>query len=229
MTAPGILAPHGGEDAKARLVVLVSGAGTNLQALLDACADGSYGAAVVAVGADRTGIEGLARAQRAGVPVFTHRVADHPSRTAWNRALTQSCAGFRPDLIISAGFMKLVGPEFLDRFAGRFVNTHPSLLPAFPGIHAVRDALAYGVKVTGCTVFLVDAGTDTGPVIAQAAVPVGEDDDVATLHERIKVTERALLVDTVGRMVRDGWSVRGRIVQVGRQAAARAAHSGARR
>lgn len=213
----------------ARLVVLVSGAGTNLQALLDACADGSYGAAVVAVGADRTGIEGLARAQRAGVPVFTHRVADHPSRTAWNRALTQSCAGFRPDLIVSAGFMKLVGPEFLDRFAGRFVNTHPSLLPAFPGIHAVRDALAYGVKVTGCTVFLVDAGTDTGPVIAQAAVPVGEDDDVAALHERIKVTERALLVDTVGRMVRDGWSVRGRMVRVGRQAAGRAAHSGARR
>jgi phosphoribosylglycinamide formyltransferase-1 len=204
----------------ARLVVLVSGAGTNLQALLDACADESYGAAVVAVGADRTGIEGLARAERAGVPVFTHQLADHPARAAWDRALAQSCARHEPDLVISAGFMKLVGQEFLGHFAGRFVNTHPSLLPAFAGMHAVRDALAYGVKVTGCTVFLVDAGTDTGPVIAQAAVPVREDDDVTTLHERIKVTERALLVDTVGKMVRDGWTVQGRTVLAGRREAA---------
>jgi phosphoribosylglycinamide formyltransferase-1 len=203
----------------ARLVVLVSGAGTNLQALIDACADGSYGAAVVAVGADRAGIEGLARARRAGVPTFTHQLSDHPDRAAWDRALAESCVHHQPDLVISAGFMKLVGRDFLDRFAGRFVNTHPSLLPAFAGMHAVRDALAYGVKVTGCTVFLVDAGTDTGPVIAQAAVPVGEDDDVASLHERIKVTERALLVDTVGRMVRDGWSVRGRTVLAGRREA----------
>ena len=203
----------------ARLVVLVSGAGTNLQALLDACADDSYGAAVVAVGADRTGIEGLARAHRAGVPTFTHQLADHPDRAAWDRALAESCARYQPDLVISAGFMKLVGPDFLGRFAGRFVNTHPSLLPAFAGMHAVRDALAYGVKVTGCTVFLVDAGTDTGPVIAQAGVPVSAGDDVASLHERIKVTERALLVDTVGRMVRDGWSVRGRTVLAGRREA----------
>jgi phosphoribosylglycinamide formyltransferase 1 len=204
----------------ARLVVLVSGAGTNLQALLDACADDSYGAAVAAVGADRTGIEGLARARRAGIPVFTHRVADYPTRAGWDRALARSCGRYEPDLVISAGFMKLVGQDFLDGFAGRFVNTHPSLLPAFAGMHAVRDALGYGVKVTGCTVFLVDAGTDTGPVIAQAAVPVREDDDVASLHERIKVTERALLVDTVGRMVRGGWTVRGRAVQVGRTARA---------
>ena len=201
----------------ARLVVLVSGAGTNLQALLDACAVESYGATVVAVGADRTGIEGLARAERAGVPVFAHRVADFASREEWNSALTSSCACHRPDLVISAGFMKLVGQGFLARFAGRFVNTHPSLLPAFPGMHGAADALAYGVKVTGCTVFLVDAGTDTGPVIAQAAVEVREDDDVTTLHERIKVAERALLVDTVGRMVRDGWSVQGRMVTVGRR------------
>jgi phosphoribosylglycinamide formyltransferase-1 len=200
----------------ARLVVLVSGAGTNLQALLGACAQESYGATVVAVGADRTGIEGLARAERAGVPVFAHRVDDFASREAWNSALTSSCASYGPDLVISAGFMKLVGQEFLARFAGRFINTHPSLLPAFAGMHGVADALAYGVKVTGCTVFLVDAGTDTGPVIAQAAVEVREDDDVTTLHERIKVAERALLVDTVGRMVRDGWSVQGRMVTVGR-------------
>ncbi len=197
-------------------MVLVSGAGTNLQALIDACAGRSYGAAVVAVGADRPGIEGLARAERAGIPTFIARVADHPGRAAWDRALAESVAAFDPELVVSAGFMKLVGPVFLDRFGGRFINTHPALLPAFAGMHGVRDALDYGVKVTGCTVFMVDAGTDTGPVIAQAAVPVSDDDDVATLHERVKVAERALLVDTVGAMVRGGWSVQGRKVKVGR-------------
>jgi phosphoribosylglycinamide formyltransferase 1 len=199
----------------ARLVVLVSGAGTNLQALLDACADVSFGAAVVAVGADRTGIEGLARAERAGIDVFAHPVKDFASRADWDAALTESCARHNPDLVISAGFMKLAGPRFLAEFGGRFINTHPSLLPAFPGMHAVADALSYGVKVTGCTVFVVDAGTDTGPVIAQAAVPVRDDDDAGSLHERIKVAERSLLVATVGRMVRKGWSVEGRKVKVG--------------
>jgi phosphoribosylglycinamide formyltransferase-1 len=186
-----------------------------LQALLDACADESYGAAVVAVGADRTSIEGLARAARAGVPAFAHRVSDYPTREAWDTALAESCAAYRPDLVISAGFMKLAGPVFLARFGGRFINTHPSLLPAFAGMHAVRDALAYGVKVTGCTVFMVDDGIDTGPVIGQAVVPVADDDDAASLHERIKVAERALLVGTVGRMVRGGWSVHGRRVLLG--------------
>jgi phosphoribosylglycinamide formyltransferase 1 len=200
----------------ARLVVLVSGAGTNLQALLDASADQAYGAEVVAVGADRPGIEALDRAERAGVPAFTHRVKDFPSRADWDMALTESCAAFEPDLVVSAGFMKIVGSSFLGRFGGRFINTHPALLPAFPGMHGVRDALGYGVKVTGCTVFLVDEGTDTGPVIAQAAVPVHDDDDVATLHERVKVAERSLLVETVGRMVREGWSVQGRKARVGR-------------
>jgi phosphoribosylglycinamide formyltransferase-1 len=200
----------------ARLVVLVSGAGTNLQALLDACADRAFGATVVAVGADRAGIEGLARAERAGIPTFALRVADYSSRGDWDRALADSCQKFSPDLVVSAGFMKLVGPEFLDRFGGRFINTHPALLPAFAGMRGVADALEYGVKVTGCTVFIVDSGTDTGPVVAQAAVPVRDDDDVATLHERVKVTERTLLVETVGRMVREGWSVQGRKVKVGR-------------
>jgi phosphoribosylglycinamide formyltransferase 1 len=200
----------------ARLIVLVSGAGTNLQALLDAAADPAFGAEVVAVGADRSGIEALARAERAGVPAFTHRVKDYPSRLDWDRALTASCATARPDLIILAGFMKLVGPPFLDAFGGRVINTHPALLPAFPGMNAVRDALEHGVKVTGCTVFLVDAGTDTGPVLAQAAVPVLDDDDEASLHERVKVAERALLVKTVGRMVRDGWTAAGRRVRIGR-------------
>jgi phosphoribosylglycinamide formyltransferase-1 len=204
----------------ARLVVLVSGAGTNLQALIDACAGAGYGASVVAAGADREGTEGLARAQRAGIPTFTQRVGDHPTRAAWDAALARECAAYRPDLVISAGFMKLVGPAFLAEFGGRFINTHPSLLPAFPGMHGVRDALDYGVKLAGCTVFMVDAGTDSGPVIAQAAVPVADGDDVASLHERIKVTERALLVDTLGRMVREGWSLRGRRVLLGAPAGA---------
>ena len=199
----------------ARLVVLVSGAGTNLQALLDACADPEYGAQVVAVGADRAGVPALDRAGRAGVPSFVHRVTDYPDRADWDQALTESCARAQPDLIVLAGFMKLVGKEFLAAFGGRVINTHPALLPAFPGMHGVRDALEHGVKLTGCTVFLVDAGTDTGPVLAQAAVPVLDNDDEAALHERIKVTERGLLVETVGRMVRDGWTVTGRKARIG--------------
>ena len=199
----------------ARLVVLVSGEGTNLQALIDACRNESYGAQVVAVGADRDMINALARAERAGLPSFTVRLADYPSREDWDAALTRACAGYAPDLIVMAGFMKLVGKPFLDRFGGRCVNTHPALLPSFPGPHGVRDALAHGVKVTGCTVLLVDEGVDAGPIAAQACVPVADDDDEVTLHERIKVTERALLVGTVGRMVREGWSVRGRKVRIG--------------
>ena len=199
----------------ARLVVLVSGEGTNLQALIDACRNESYGAQVVAVGADRDMINALARAERAGLPSFTVRLADYPSREDWDAALTRACAGYAPDLIVMAGFMKLVGKPFLDRFGGCCVNTHPALLPSFPGPHGVRDALAHGVKVTGCTVLLVDEGVDAGPIAAQACVPVADDDDEVTLHERIKVTERALLVGTVGRMVREGWSVRGRKVRIG--------------
>ncbi|MCG5220710.1 phosphoribosylglycinamide formyltransferase [Streptosporangium sp. KLBMP 9127] len=201
-------------DQAARLVVLVSGSGTNLQALLDAAADVGYGVRVVAVGADRTDIEGLARAERAGIPVFVERVADHPDRRAWDEALAAEIAAHRPDLVVSAGFMKILGPQVLDRFT--VINTHPALLPAFPGAHAVREALAYGVKVTGCTVHLVDAGVDTGPVIAQEAVAVLPDDDEATLHERIKTVERRLLVEIVGRFAREGWTLTGRSVHPGR-------------
>jgi phosphoribosylglycinamide formyltransferase 1 len=199
-----------------RLVVLVSGEGTNLQALIDACADPDYGAQVVAVGSDRGQINALARAERAGLPVFTVRLAGYPAREDWDAALARACAAHAPDLIVLAGFMKLVGPAFLAAFGGRVINTHPALLPAFPGMHAAADALAYGVALTGCTIFVVDSGTDTGPVVAQAAVPVHDDDDVAALHERIKVTERALLVATVGRMAREGWTVTGRKVRIGR-------------
>lgn len=200
----------------ARLIVLVSGTGTNLQALLSACADDDFGARVVAVGADRHGIAGLARAERARVPTFVHRIGDYPARAGWDRALTESCSAFEPDLVVLAGFMKLVGGAFLARFSGRVINTHPALLPSFPGMHGVRDALDYGVKVTGCTVFMVDAGIDTGPVIAQAAVPVTEGDDEASLHERIKLAERKLLTETVGRMARDGWTIEGRKLRFGR-------------
>lgn len=191
----------------ARLVVLVSGEGTNLQALIDAGEDKNYGAEIVAVGADRDGIGGLARAARRGIPTFTLKVKDFPSREAWDQALAAECAKYQPDLVVSAGFMKLFGEAFLDVFKGRILNTHPALLPSFPGMHGARDALEYGVKVTGCTVFLVDEGVDSGPVLAQASVPVHDDDDEPTLHERIKVAERALLVDTVGRMAREGWTL----------------------
>jgi formyltetrahydrofolate-dependent phosphoribosylglycinamide formyltransferase len=199
-----------------RLVVLVSGAGSNLQALLDASADPAFGARIVAVGADRDGIPGLDRARAAGLPVFVARVKDFPDRAAWDEALAADCARYEPDLVVLAGFMKLVGPAFLAAFDGQLINTHPALLPSFPGMHAVRDALAHGVKLTGATIFLVDAGTDTGPVVAQAAVPVHDDDDEDTLHERIKVAERSLLVATVGAMVTQGWSVRDRKVRIGR-------------
>lgn len=183
-----------------RLLVLVSGSGTLLQALLDAEASGELAAEVVAVGSDRAGIEGLARAERAGIPSFVVRVPDFASRADWDAALAQACAGYEPDLVVSAGFMKLCGPAFLERFAGRFVNTHPALLPSFPGAHGVRDALAHGVKVTGCTIFEVDAGVDTGRIIDQVAVRVEPGDTEESLHERIKVAERRLLVDTVNAL-----------------------------
>ncbi|HEY6738328.1 MAG TPA: phosphoribosylglycinamide formyltransferase [Actinopolymorphaceae bacterium] len=198
----------------ARLVVLVSGSGSNLQALIDATRDPAYGATVVAVGADRTGIEGLARAERAGIPTFVHRVKDYPTREEWDAALTADVQAHRPDLVISAGFLKLVGKRFLSAFGGRYVNTHNTLLPSFPGMHGPRDALAYGVKVTGATLFIVDDGVDDGPIIAQVAVPVSDDDTVESLTERIKHRERRQLVDVIGRMVREGWTVEGRKVTI---------------
>jgi phosphoribosylglycinamide formyltransferase 1 len=200
----------------ARIVVLVSGSGTNLQALLDACEDPSYGARVVAVGADRDDVEGLARAERAAVPTFVRKVGQFTSRERWDRAVADTVAGFEPDLVVLAGFMKLVGEEFLARFGGRVVNTHPALSPSFPGMQGPADALAYGVKVTGCTLFVVDAGVDTGPIVAQQAVPVEDDDTVDTLHERIKVAERRMLVDAVGRMARNGFTINDRKVRFGR-------------
>ncbi|WP_336319128.1 phosphoribosylglycinamide formyltransferase [Streptomyces lavendofoliae] len=203
--------------APARLVVLVSGSGTNLQALLDAIGDDprGFGAAIVAVGADRDGVAGLERAERAGLPTFVCRVKDHATRDEWDHALTEATAAYEPDLVVSAGFMKILGREFLARFGGRIVNTHPALLPSFPGAHGVRDALAHGVKVTGCTVHFVDDGVDTGPIIAQGVVEVRDEDDEGALHERIKEVERSLLVEVVGRLARHGYRIEGRKVHVG--------------
>jgi len=195
--------------------VLVSGSGSNLQALIDASANPAYGVKVVAVGADREGIAGLDRAQAAEIPTFVHKLSDYPDRPAWDRALTESVAAYEPDLVVSAGFLKLAGEAFLKRFGGRYVNTHNALLPAFPGIHGPRDALAYGVKITGATLFVVDEGIDSGQIIAQVAVPVLDDDTEAALTERIKEAERAQLVEYVGRMARNGWTISGRKVTVG--------------
>jgi phosphoribosylglycinamide formyltransferase 1 len=196
------------------IVVLVSGVGTNLQALIDASSDPAYGVRIAAVGADRDDIEGLSRARRAGIPTFVCRVADFPTRAEWDTALASQVAQYHPQLVVLAGFMKLTGEAFLGQFGGRTVNTHPALSPSFPGVHAPMEALDYGVKVTGCTLFVVDAGVDTGPIVAQRAVTVDDDDTVETLHERIKTAERQMLVDCVGRMVRDGFSVTERKVTI---------------
>ncbi|MGH8880705.1 MAG: phosphoribosylglycinamide formyltransferase [Stackebrandtia sp.] len=197
----------------ARVVVLVSGTGTLLQALLDAAAS-DYPARVVAAGADRAGSGGLRRAEARGLPTFVVELAQHPDRASWDAALTEAVAAHQPDLLVTAGFMRLLGTAFLDRYAGRIVNSHPALLPAFPGPRAVADALAHGVRVTGTTVHLVDAGVDTGPILAQRAVEVLPDDTEERLHERIKVVERQLLVEVVAELVRRGCTVSGRKVSL---------------
>lgn len=195
--------------------MLVSGAGSNLAALLAAHDDVGYGARVVGVVSDKADAGGLEVARAAGVPTAVVAPADFPDRAAWDRGTAEAVRVFEPELVVLAGFMRILGAPFLDSFAGRVVNTHPALLPSFPGAHGVRDALAHGVKVTGCTVHLVDAGVDTGPIIAQHAVEVRPDDDETSLHERIKTVERALLVDVVGRVAREGLRVEGRTVRLG--------------
>lgn len=199
--------------APLRLVVLVSGSGTLLQALLDAGEDPGFSARVVGVGSDRDGIAGLKRAEQAGVATFVHPFRRETDRAEWDRQLTRLVAGFEPGLVVLAGFMKLVGPEFLAAFGGRLINTHPALLPSFPGMHGPRDALAHGVKLTGATVFLVDEGVDTGVIVDQVAVPVKDDDSVDELHERIKVAERELLVQTVHKLATRSWQVTGRTLR----------------
>jgi len=203
-------------SAPARVVILASGTGSLLSSLIDA-ATGDYPGRIVAVGVDRD-CPAIEVAKAASLPTFTVRLADHPSRDAWDAAITEATEAHSPDIIVSAGFMKILGPQFLSRFCGRTLNTHPALLPAFAGAHGVADALAYGVKVTGCTVHMVDAGMDTGPVLAQQSVPVLDGDDEQTLHERIKVVERRLLVDVVAAIATGGVTVVGRTATIGRKA-----------
>ncbi|MFD1071958.1 phosphoribosylglycinamide formyltransferase [Longispora fulva] len=208
------MSPARSPAVAARLVLLLSGTGSNLAAMIEACDNPAYGARIVAVGADRPGAKGLEIAAAAGIPTFVEVVKNHPTREDWDAALTGHVAGYEPDLVISVGFLKLVGRSFLERFGDRYINTHNALLPAFPGIHGPRDALEYGVRLAGATLFFVDSGVDTGPIIAQVAVPVELDDTEDTLTERIKVAERAQLVEYVGRLVREGWTISGRKVYI---------------
>lgn len=186
-----------------------------MRALLAAAADDAYGAQVVGVITDKPGVGALTIAAEAGIPTAIVAPVDYADRAAWDEALADAVAGFEPDLVLCLGFMRIIGAPTLTRFDGRIVNTHPALLPSFPGAHGVRDALAHGVRITGCTVMLVDAGVDTGPILAQHAVEVWDDDTEETLHERIKIAERALVAETVGRMARDGWTVDGRRARIG--------------
>lgn len=194
----------------ARVAVMISGSGTLLQSLID---DASDDYRIVVVAADRVA-SGLDRAEAAGLPSVVVKPGDHADRAAWSIALADALADYSPDWVVSAGFMRILDPVFLDRFPHRVINSHPALLPAFPGAHAVRDALAYGVKVTGTTVHLVDAGVDTGPIIAQRAVPVRDDDDEDSLHERIKQVEWELLPEVLARLARNGCTVNGRKVEL---------------
>jgi phosphoribosylglycinamide formyltransferase-1 len=205
----------GQRGERLRVAVLVSGAGTLLQALLDAARQPKAAFAVVAVVSDRSDAAGLERARAAGVPTAVVAPRDFPDRASWDAGVARAVRVFSPQLVVLAGFMRLLGRGYLEQFGDRTVNTHPALLPSFPGAHAVRDALAHGVKVTGASVILVDAGTDTGPIVAQRAVEVLEADDEPALHERIKVVERELLVGVVDRMARHGWQVTDRKVQLG--------------
>jgi phosphoribosylglycinamide formyltransferase-1 len=195
-----------------RVVALASGGGSTLQALLDAAADPAYGVRVVAVGSDREGTGAVERARAAGIATFVLPLG--ADREDWDAQLADAVAEHEPDLVVLAGFMRLVGRSFLGRWGGRVVNSHPALLPSFPGMHAARDALGYGVKVTGCTLFVVDDGVDTGPIVDQRVVPVEDGDDETALHERIKAAERTMLVEMVGRMLREGFTVRGRKVSI---------------
>ncbi len=185
----------------ARVVVLASGAGTLLQTVIDSAGSGALDATIVAVVSDVPDAQALDRARAAGIPAIACRPADFPDRGAWNLALLAAVRDVSPDWVVSAGFMRILGPVFVDAFPGRILNTHPALLPSFPGAHAVRDALAYGVKVTGCTIHLVDHGVDTGPIVAQQAVVVRPDDDEDVLHERIKQVERQLLIETLAELI----------------------------
>ena len=178
-----------------KLVVLISGTGSNLRALLEALRNG-IGAEVVAIGADSDAAN-IALGEEFGIPTFVVRPRDHADRAAWGDALLERIRSYEPDLTVLSGFMRLVPPRVVEALSPRLLNTHPAFLPEFPGAHAVRDALAAGATETGATIMIVDNGVDTGPIIDQIRIPIHPDDSEASLHERIKVAERRLLIDTV--------------------------------
>lgn len=202
--------PHSRIEGVPRIAVLISGTGTLLQSLID---DTGRDYEIAVVAADRPA-SGLQRATDAGIPTLVAAPSDYADRATWSEALADLLAGFSPDWVVSAGFMRILDAAFLERFPQRVVNSHPALLPAFPGAHAVADAIAYGVKVTGCTVHLVDSGVDTGPIIAQRTVPVEPGDDEDSLHERIKQVEWQVLPEVVNRLVAHGCTVNGRKVEL---------------
>jgi len=183
-----------------RLVVLLSGSGSNFQILIDSVAAGELDVDIVAAGADNYAAYGLTRAKTAGIETFVVDYQTSESRRAWTSALRHTVTAYNPDVVLSSGLMRIVGPEFIAHFDGQFLNTHPALLPAFPGAHAVRDALAAGVVITGTTLHLVDTGVDTGPILDQRAVAIDTDDDETSLHEKIKVAERHMLVDNLAKL-----------------------------
>ncbi|MFZ2239317.1 MAG: phosphoribosylglycinamide formyltransferase [Gordonia amarae] len=197
----------------ARIVVLASGAGSLLASLIERSRKPGSVFEIVAVGVDRD-CAAVTIARDAGIASFTCRVADHPDRAAWDGALHDLTEQAAPDWVVTAGFMKILGPRFLGRFGGHIVNSHPALLPSFPGAHGVADALAHGVKVTGTTVHLVDDGVDTGPILAQRAVAIADDDTEDALHERIKIIERELLADMVTALVAKGVVIEGRKARI---------------
>ena len=201
-------------DARSRVVILLSGAGSTAAAVMAAASEPGYPAQVVAVGSDRADAAGLEIAAAHGIPTFVVAPGDYADRDAWDLALADAVAEWEPDLVLCAGFMRILKQQMLDRFRPALINSHPSLLPSFPGAHAVADALAYGVKVSGVTVHVVVADVDAGPIIAQEAVQVLEGDDEATLHERIKQRERLLLVEVVARLANKSLQVDNRRVSI---------------
>lgn len=207
--------PTTSSDGSARIGVLVSGSGTNLQALLDAtAADPSFGGRIVVVGSDKPACTGLERARSAGVATFSHDLADFASRPEWEAAMVAGLHEAEVDVVVLAGFMRLVTGDFLAHWPDRVVNTHPSLLPSFRGAHAVRDALAHGVKVTGVTVHLVDEEVDHGPILAQVAIDVRPGDDEDAVHERIKAIEHTLVPSIVSALCRGAVRLDGRVATV---------------
>jgi phosphoribosylglycinamide formyltransferase-1 len=201
--------------APRRLGILISGRGSNMLAIGDAIAAGRLDATIAVVVSSRAGAPGLERAAAAGIPTAVIAPKDHASREACDRAIVDVLRAHDVELVCLAGYMRLITPAFVEAFPNAILNVHPSLLPAFPGLHGPADALAHGVKLTGCTVFLVDTGVDAGPIVAQRAVPVADDDDVSSLHERIKVVERSLLVDVVAALTAAPYTVNGRKVVLG--------------